>query len=189
MNKWDAPTVHGWDGCETILNDMTGHICLVVRGACGFTVKNLNCQAAGAIATLMANAPGRGDAPGMGGDCNTGLPGGCEIPMLSLGEFDGALVQANLPADVQANDAEQLACDDDGFSDQGNGYLSQITGCVPPGDYIVSVRGWYFSSGPYVLTIAGLPGCTPTEPPSMSDTGTNASSFCPFNFPFERFCQ
>ena len=174
------------DACGPLVNDMTGKVCLVIRGACAFVTKNLNCQAAGATAVLLSN-DGRNDngvPPGMGGDCG----GLCEIPMLSLSSQDGLPLLAD-PAPVAAIDDEQLACDDDGFTQFGNPYLSRITGCVGPGDYLVSVRGWNQTGGPYILTVGGLPGCVPTEPPSMNSTGENSSAFCPPVWPFERLCQ
>ncbi|HXV77701.1 MAG TPA: PA domain-containing protein [Candidatus Polarisedimenticolaceae bacterium] len=175
-----------WDACEPLVNAaaISGKVCLVTRGTCAFTQKNLMCQAAGASATLVRNTAA---APiVMGGDCG----GLCEIPQLSVGIADGDLIRANLPGVfVRANNKEFLACDDDGRTFGSNQFLSQITGCVPPGDYIISVRGWNTSTGPYVLNFNGAAGCTPTEPPSMNDTGTGSSQFCPPNFPFARFCQ
>jgi hypothetical protein len=175
-----------WDACEPLLNDMTGKVCLVTRGACAFVTKNLNCQAAGARATLLVNSSA-GPAPGLGGDCNT--DGSCEIPIISMTLDDGTALRANLPAFVQVADSDIIGCDDDTDLGTGNPYLSRMTGCVPPGDYVVSIRGWYGSAGPYVLNITGLPGCTPEDPPNMNDSGIGSSRFCPPDYPFDNGCN
>ena len=62
----DDGTNVGTDGCEPIQNKVRGKIALIDRGACAFTTKVLNAQAAGAKGVIVANnAPG-GPAP-MGG--------------------------------------------------------------------------------------------------------------------------
>jgi hypothetical protein len=151
-------------------------------------VKTELAQGAGATAVLVANDRDQ-DITNfvMGGDCP-----GCTIASLIVSQEDGALFKSYEPETEVVYYDEQLACDDDGYTEGGNPYLSRITGCVSPGDYVVSVRGWNASGGPYVLSIVdstGAAGCTPTEPPTMNDTGTGSSSFCPPNYPFERFCE
>lgn len=57
------------DGCCPLTNAaaMAGKICVVDRGTCGFIVKSLNCQNAGAIGVIVVdNAPGT-PPPGLGG--------------------------------------------------------------------------------------------------------------------------
>jgi PA domain len=58
----------GTDACEAIVNDdeMHGKIALVDRGACAFTTKVANAQAAGAKGVIIANNQPKGRAP-MGG--------------------------------------------------------------------------------------------------------------------------
>jgi hypothetical protein len=78
------------------------------------------------------------------------------------------------------SDDSELACDDDG----GPGLLSLIDGCLPPGEYCVKVRAFSgFATFGYGLDIGGVPGCAPTDPPTMSGDGlfTCASGFdiCP----------
>ena len=81
-----------------------------------------------------------------------------------------------------------VACADDNFTFAGNPWLSQLTGCLEPGDYVVSVRGWNQTGGPYDLIFSGAPGCTPSDPLHMVGDGAS-SSFCPENgWPFERLC-
>jgi type IX secretion system substrate protein/PA domain-containing protein len=62
-----APT---GDGCETVTNDLTGKIALVDRGACGFTVKAINTQTAGAALVIVCNSVANAGLPAiiMGGD-------------------------------------------------------------------------------------------------------------------------
>lgn len=43
------------DGCQALVNDVSGKIALLDRGACDFTLKARNAQAAGAIGVLIAN--------------------------------------------------------------------------------------------------------------------------------------
>ncbi|MCB0519466.1 MAG: T9SS type A sorting domain-containing protein [Lewinellaceae bacterium] len=43
------------DGCQTLLNDMTGKIALIDRGECAFVLKAQEAQAAGAIAVIICN--------------------------------------------------------------------------------------------------------------------------------------
>ena len=45
----------GSDACSGIVNDLNGKIALIDRGACPFTDKALNAQAAGAIAVMICN--------------------------------------------------------------------------------------------------------------------------------------
>jgi len=171
-------------GCTGLANDMTGKVALIDRGVCGFVDKARNAQAAGATALLVGNDREAASGFTLGGDCAD-----CTIASLVISLSDTNLIKSYLPGVSLTYRDEQLACDDDGNPEGGNAYLSRITGCVSPGDYVASVRGWNNSGGPYVLTILGAPGCTPTEPPTMNDSGTGSSSFCPPNYPFERFCE
>ena len=176
----------GTTACGGIANDVTGKIALIDRGVCGFADKALVAQNAGAIAMLLGNDRDAASGFTMGGDCPD-----CTIPSLLISLPDTDLIKSFLPGVNVTYRDEQLACDDDGYTEGNNGYLSRITGCVSPGDYVVSVRGWNSSGGPYILNITGddTSGCVPTEPPTMNDTGTGSSSFCPPDFPFERFCE
>lgn len=56
----------GIDACEPIQNNLNGKIALIDRGACAFTTKVLNAQAAGAKGAIVANNQPGGPAP-MGG--------------------------------------------------------------------------------------------------------------------------
>jgi hypothetical protein len=172
-------------GCNPILNDLTGKVAFMDRGVCGFAVKTENAQAAGASAVLIGNDREAASGFQMGGAC----VGECTIASLLVSKSDATLMKSYLPATTVTYRDEELGCDDDGNTEGSNPYLSRITGCVSPGEYVVSVRGWSTSGGPYILNITGQAGCTPTEPPTMNDTGTGSSSFCPPNYPFERNCE
>jgi len=64
----------GSDACEPLVNDLSGAIALIDRGACTFTSKVINAQLAGAVAAIVANnAPG-GPAPMGGSDPNVAIP-------------------------------------------------------------------------------------------------------------------
>jgi len=60
----------GTDGCEPIQNKISGKIAIIDRGACAFTVKVLNAQAAGAKGVIVANNQPVGPAPMGGSDPN-----------------------------------------------------------------------------------------------------------------------
>lgn len=64
----------GNDGCEPLPMDLSGAVALIDRGACAFTQKVANAQAAGAIGAIIANnAPG-GPAPMGGADPAVTIP-------------------------------------------------------------------------------------------------------------------
>jgi hypothetical protein len=79
------------DGCQTILDDLTGKIALIDRGCCFFTEKVLNAQAAGAIAVIIAN-----NEPGV--ISMTGDSTGITIPAVSVTQADGATLRSEGPA-------------------------------------------------------------------------------------------
>jgi hypothetical protein len=83
-----APTL----ACEPLVGFPAGAIALIDRGACAFTVKVGNAQAAGAVAVIVANnIPG---APStMGGDDPT-----ITIPAAMVSLAEGDAIKAGLPA-------------------------------------------------------------------------------------------
>ncbi len=81
-------------GCEPITSDVAGKIALVDRGVCAFVQKAANAQAAGAKAVLIANTAS--GVQGMSGDDPS-----VTIPALLISIEDGALLKANLPAQVE----------------------------------------------------------------------------------------
>jgi hypothetical protein len=87
------------EGCDTLINDLTGKIAVIYRNSCNFTTKLLNAQNAGAIAAIIVN---REDALlGMLGDAVEGIQ--VEIPAVFLSSIDGnALIaeMANGPVEM-----------------------------------------------------------------------------------------
>ncbi|HXA15549.1 MAG TPA: PA domain-containing protein [Thermoanaerobaculia bacterium] len=86
------------DGCNPITNAgaITGHIALIDRGTCNFTVKVKNAQIAGATAVIVAdNVPA--DIPPLGGDDST-----ITIPTIGVSQADGVAIRAALTTTVSA---------------------------------------------------------------------------------------
>jgi Zn-dependent metalloprotease len=86
------------DACEALVNggDIAGHIALVDRGSCNFTVKVKNAQNAGATSVIVAdNQPG--PAAGMGGSDDT-----ITIPSLRVTLDTGNLIKSELAGGVNA---------------------------------------------------------------------------------------
>ncbi|MDY7095318.1 MAG: PA domain-containing protein [Acidobacteriota bacterium] len=81
------------DACEPLVNgaQVAGNIALVDRGACAFTLKALNAQAAGAVAVLIANNVAGGPAPMGGFDANV------TITSVGLTLDDGNTIKGELP--------------------------------------------------------------------------------------------
>ncbi|CCQ12817.1 Metalloprotease MEP2 [Pseudoalteromonas luteoviolacea B = ATCC 29581] len=74
------------DGCQAAVNaaDLKGKIAIINRGACAFTAKSLNAQAAGAIGVIIVNNNDDGTPAPMGGtDANV------KVPSMGLSYQDG----------------------------------------------------------------------------------------------------
>jgi hypothetical protein len=100
------------DGCSPFTNAaaIAGNIAVVDRGTCGFVVKALNAQAAGATGVIVANNAA-GPAPGLGGNDPA-----IHIPTISLSQADGALVKGNagVVAAIEADGTGLQGADDAG---------------------------------------------------------------------------
>ncbi len=86
----DGTTLTLADGCETpFVNaaEVNGHIALLNRGNCNFTVKLANAQAAGATAIVVANHQAGGDAL-----VNMATPDGLTSPAVFIGYSTGARI-------------------------------------------------------------------------------------------------
>ncbi|HEV7553570.1 MAG TPA: PA domain-containing protein [Candidatus Angelobacter sp.] len=97
------------DGCSTINNaaQVTGKIALVDRGTCGFIVKALNVQIAGAIGVLIADNVAGSPPAGLGGADPT-----ITIPAVRISLSDGNLIKAQLGTGVNVtltNDLTRFA--------------------------------------------------------------------------------
>ena len=82
------------DGCSALTNAgaVAGNIAIIDRGTCGFPVKVLNAQNAGAIGVIIVdNVTGQPPAP-LGG-----VDGSITIPSERVTFEDGATIKANLP--------------------------------------------------------------------------------------------
>jgi large repetitive protein len=100
-------------GCTAITNNVAGRVALVDRGACPFTMKTLNAQAAGAIAVLVVdNAPGS-PPPTLGG-----ADPSITIPAFRVTLDDGTALRTALAAGVvSANLYRVVEADRDGSLD------------------------------------------------------------------------
>lgn len=84
------------DGCEAAVNaaDLAGNIAIIDRGACAFTQKVANAQAAGAIAVIIANNKDADATITMSGEDES-----ITIPSMMVSENEGAAIYAVLDAD------------------------------------------------------------------------------------------
>ena len=85
------------DGCTAVLNDLTGHIALIDRGSCNFSIKAYNAQEAGAVGVIICNNVA-GDPGGMATGTNGELVTVTAI-MLSVDDCN-ALKMAMLGGDI-----------------------------------------------------------------------------------------
>lgn len=81
------------DGCTSAVNtaELEGKIAIIDRGACNFTVKLINAQAAGAIAIIIANNRDGDESLVLGGD---DLENIIQTPNMTMSQNDGAAVYA-----------------------------------------------------------------------------------------------
>ncbi len=94
-------------------NSITGKIAIIDRGSCGFTIKVLEAQSAGAVAVIMVNnAPG--DPIVMGGTDNT-----ITIPAVMVSQSYGATLIAQLANNLNITLAGTLPQNRDGDLDNG----------------------------------------------------------------------
>jgi minor extracellular serine protease Vpr len=87
------------NGCTSISQDLSGEIALIARGACTFSTKIRNAQAAGAIGVLVYNSV-LGDPFGMAKD---GTPNQPTIPAVMVSRTDGLAMAAISPAMVMVD--------------------------------------------------------------------------------------
>lgn len=74
------------EGCDSLINDLTGKIAVIYRNTCAFTTKLLNAQNAGAVAAIIVNR--EDDLLGMLGDAVEGIQ--VTIPAVFISSVDGA---------------------------------------------------------------------------------------------------
>jgi PA domain/Secretion system C-terminal sorting domain len=81
-------------GCNPVFNNIAGKIAVIDRGTCGFVVKALNAQAAGAVGVVFFNSAAA--APAAMGDNGSGYL--VTIPVALLSQANGVIVKAELNA-------------------------------------------------------------------------------------------
>jgi minor extracellular serine protease Vpr len=183
-------------GCSAITNDVAGKIALIDRGptpgACSFTTKVRNAEAAGAIGVLIVNNVA-GDPTAPGADGTTPEP---TIPAAMVGKDEGAAIKPSGTVTVDGtNPQEVVTANADiiaGFSSRGPaGFTENIKPDVTaPGVNVFSSvfdeetgdLGWAMFSGtsmatPHVAGSAALlldqnPDLTPADVKSL--LGNNA---------------
>ena len=84
------------DGCEPIINNVSGKIAMVERGYCNFTVKVKNAQDAGAVAVIVYNNAANGEAIGN----MSGVDPTISIPSVLIQRSVGLNILANLAGGV-----------------------------------------------------------------------------------------
>jgi len=83
------------DGCEAIINNLSGKIALIDRGNCTFVSKALNAQNAGAVGVVIADNVVASTPPGLGGTDPSVV-----IPVVSITNADGNLLKSQLGSGV-----------------------------------------------------------------------------------------
>jgi hypothetical protein len=115
------------NGCTEATNpaQLAGKIALIDRGACGFTTKVANAQAAGAIGAIIVNNAGNAP-PGLGGNDPS-----ITIPAISVGRRDGNRIREAACPDAAAflGDGErfQITTSFNTGSETGAGKAVQLT--------------------------------------------------------------
>ncbi|HEY8212352.1 MAG TPA: M36 family metallopeptidase [Myxococcaceae bacterium] len=84
------------DGCQPLVNDVTGQIALVGRGPCNFKTQTLNAENAGAIAVLLADSVPATIPPRLIDTPTVTTP--ITIPTLSMLQADGDALKAAITA-------------------------------------------------------------------------------------------
>jgi hypothetical protein len=105
------------EGCNPLINNLTGKIAVIYRNTCNFSLKAFNAQTAGAVGVIIINRDP--EAVGMG--AGTGSPSGINvtIPVVMLSSTDGAALvnaMANGPVVVFMGNKQNLYETDGGSS-------------------------------------------------------------------------
>lgn len=165
------------DGCEPIVNDLTGAIALIDRGTCAFVLKAQNAGAAGAIAVIIANNVAGNTPIGLGGS------GAVGIPTVSATLAGGALLRENPGTNVTIG----AAASDGSLSGTDPGGLVKLYAPSPvaPGS---SVAHYDVSATPNLLMEPSINAdLTPSDPAVgvdltdelLRDIGWDGNVSCP----------
>lgn len=114
------------EGCNPLVNDLTGKIAVVYRNTCEFGTKALNAQNAGAVGVIIIN---REDALVNMGGGNDGLS--VQIPVVFISSLDGLTItgaMANGPVEMFMGNRAGLYAND---------LSSNIGECLIPKAYVV----------------------------------------------------
>ena len=137
-------------GCDDVVNDLTGKIAVLYRGTCEFGAKASNAQAAGAIGCIIINNLG-GAPVAMGGGAD-GLD--VTIPVVMITNIDGALLRDEILAgatEVLIGSKNGLYSNDLGFTGadllraQSFGNLQQLS--QDDTEFEVEVGSWIRNYG------------------------------------------
>lgn len=130
------------DGCEGIVNNISGKVAVIDRGTCAFTQKADNAVNAGAIAVIVVNNVA-GAPPGMAGSDPD-----VTVPVVSITQSDGAtlksLLASNVPITATIGTEQTLLAGADNL----NWPLLYAPNPVSPGS---SVSHWDVSATPNLL--------------------------------------
>jgi hypothetical protein len=167
LDPADASGQSPFDACSPLTNAsaVAGNIALVDRGTCTFVVKAKNCQAAGAIAVVVADNVGDSPPAGLGGTDTTIV-----IPTVRITMADGAALKAGLSSGVNATlrlNLAQLA-----GADVSGRALLYATNPILPGS---SISHWESTAFPNLLMEPfinpDLPHATDLTLPLLRDIG------------------
>ena len=118
-----APT----EGCNDLINDLTGDIAIVDRGACEFGLKSLNAEMAGAIAVVICNNVAGGPIPMGGGAVGDQVT----IPAIMLSLEDCNTIRMEMDNDNLVNMTIGNLVFDNDISTSIRGIQVPLTGTVP----------------------------------------------------------
>jgi hypothetical protein len=129
----------GSDACEPIVNNVSGKIALIDRGACTFASKVANAQAAGAKGVMIANNQPTGRSPMGGSDPSI------EIPSVGITRDAGDAIKAELTPGVNV----KLILDENALAGTTDGYVRLYApNPVQPGS---SISHWDTTATPNLL--------------------------------------
>ena len=131
----DDGTALPTEGCNDLVNDLTGLIAMVDRGSCEFGAKSLNAENAGAIAVVICNNQPGGPIPMGGGAVGDQVT----IPVVMLSLEDCATIRLVIDNDEVVNMTIGNLQFDNDIATGITGVHVPLTGTVPA-DQIATVN-------------------------------------------------
>lgn len=150
------------DGCEAIVNDVNGKIALIDRGTCGFAVKAVNAQNAGAAAIVICNNAVANPYTSITMRGTPTAP--ITIPALMLSYNDCQVIKAALAGGVAATISEGAPVPGPG-EDCTTATVIPGAGTYATPDMVAGLGGVYaghgawFSYTPAATTLAKVSSC------------------------------